>query len=823
MYHYPTKMSDTCDKSKKTSSYQKLKSGIGGMLYIIVTAVLVEYVHIISKPAHDEEESIEHDEEESIEHDEEESIEHDEEESIEHDEEESIEHDEEESIEHDEEESIEHVDHNPKLTSVLLSLKSDKHDMIAASKLYFLMSDFLQSISINKGIKKILSQLHIQPDVALDVYPVYGPGVGPAIDLFLTAPRPPSRQEMMANESLRLCTFHNYPLFRTVSCVLMAKVGLYYNGNNDEVTCYSCQKSISGWNPATNPYRVHKEASPNCNHLRRLDIQTGSGTTVGVFQYSARAVSRSPGEIPNQAPAITSASAANKSGSRSDPGYHTASSAGSRSDPGYHTVGSRSDPDHDTASSAGNFVETAGCKFGGPNAKHHVEPQPSDNSMRSTGSADSNNYSSEASHHSNNSGDPQTSSGTNSIIVQDTTTHENNVPTQPTTVNTPVVGNNGMTETRITSRAFYPDYVLPADRLKTFDRWPRDIHQTPEQMLESGFFYAGYEDCVRCFQCGIGLRNWEPPDNPHVEHARWSPRCAFLLQVKGPDFINLVLDAVAQLERQNNNLEAPQSAEPPPLSSNNNTVTTTSQTLKQSSGQKSSSQQSSAQKSSSQQSSAQKSISPSATPSGTPSDRSSTLSTSRAAITGPNSSIATSLPLSAPASSQKIINGVKIDRKKNTEDSLSSDDDVTETNKTQGLSDLMEAKVVRKLIKDGYGEDNVRAAVRLLMDRKDEITEEKIRDIVQKNTTSVQNKKTGLKGGNAGILDPLNEELLRIKQENREMRERTVCKICLEDQVSVAFVPCGHLVACAVCAHELTKCAVCRKPITNKIHTDMSV
>jgi len=49
-----------------------------------------------------------------------------------------------------------------------------------------------------------------------------------------------------------------------------------------------------------------------------------------------------------------------------------------------------------------------------------------------------------------------------------------------------------------------------------------------------------------------GLRNWEPPDNPHVEHARWSPKCPFLLGVKGQDFINLVLDAVAQLAQRVN-------------------------------------------------------------------------------------------------------------------------------------------------------------------------------------------------------------------------------------------------------------------------------
>jgi len=44
-----------------------------------------------------------------------------------------------------------------------------------------------------------------------------------------------------------------------------------------------------------------------------------------------------------------------------------------------------------------------------------------------------------------------------------------------------------------------------------------------------------------------GLRYWEPPDNPFVEHARWSPKCPFILSVKGQDFVNLVQDPVRQV------------------------------------------------------------------------------------------------------------------------------------------------------------------------------------------------------------------------------------------------------------------------------------
>ena len=44
-------------------------------------------------------------------------------------------------------------------------------------------------------------------------------------------------------------------------------------------------------------------------------------------------------------------------------------------------------------------------------------------------------------------------------------------------------------------------------------------------------------DHVKCFCCDGALRNWEPKDDPWVEHARWFSRCNFLVSVKGNDYI----------------------------------------------------------------------------------------------------------------------------------------------------------------------------------------------------------------------------------------------------------------------------------------------
>lgn len=56
------------------------------------------------------------------------------------------------------------------------------------------------------------------------------------------------------------------------------------------------------------------------------------------------------------------------------------------------------------------------------------------------------------------------------------------------------------------------------------------------------FIVQGYGDCARCFYCGGGLRNWEDDDNVWVEHARWFPKCAFIRQTMGQQFVDTVQD-----------------------------------------------------------------------------------------------------------------------------------------------------------------------------------------------------------------------------------------------------------------------------------------
>ena len=39
---------------------------------------------------------------------------------------------------------------------------------------------------------------------------------------------------------------------------------------------------------------------------------------------------------------------------------------------------------------------------------------------------------------------------------------------------------------------------------------------------------AGPADLVRCYHCGLGLKDWGPMEDPILEHVRFSPQCLHL-------------------------------------------------------------------------------------------------------------------------------------------------------------------------------------------------------------------------------------------------------------------------------------------------------
>ena len=95
-------------------------------------------------------------------------------------------------------------------------------------------------------------------------------------------------------------------------------------------------------------------------------------------------------------------------------------------------------------------------------------------------------------------------------------------------------------------------------RAETFDRrhlrvdveeaiapWPRS-HPSPRRMAAAGFYLAptaSRPDRVRCFYCGAELSGWSANDNPFIRHVLLSANCAYLLRMRGLQWVRWHLEA----------------------------------------------------------------------------------------------------------------------------------------------------------------------------------------------------------------------------------------------------------------------------------------
>ncbi|XP_076037223.1 baculoviral IAP repeat-containing protein 7-like [Oratosquilla oratoria] len=64
-----------------------------------------------------------------------------------------------------------------------------------------------------------------------------------------------------------------------------------------------------------------------------------------------------------------------------------------------------------------------------------------------------------------------------------------------------------------------------------------------------------------------------------------------------------------------------------------------------------------------------------------------------------------------------------------------------------------------------------------------------------------------------GSLAPTREVIVDCKEELERLKESRMCKVCMDCEMDVVFLPCAHMVACASCAVALSTCPICRRDI----------
>lgn len=75
-------------------------------------------------------------------------------------------------------------------------------------------------------------------------------------------------------------------------------------------------------------------------------------------------------------------------------------------------------------------------------------------------------------------------------------------------------------------------------RLDTFVSWPSNSPVRPSDLAQAGLFYMGQNDLVQCFCCAGMMGGWEPGDSAWGEHEKHYPNCFFIL---GHDVGNIPL------------------------------------------------------------------------------------------------------------------------------------------------------------------------------------------------------------------------------------------------------------------------------------------
>ncbi|XP_021501539.1 baculoviral IAP repeat-containing protein 3 isoform X3 [Meriones unguiculatus] len=495
-------------------------------------------------------------------------------------------------------------------------------------------------------------------------------------------------------ELYRLSTYSTFPAGVPVSERSLARAGFYYMGVNDKVKCFCCGLMLDNWKQGDSPVAKHRQLYPSCSFVQTLN------------PASSLEASQQP-PLPSAATSTVPSFFA----SLENTGYFSGSYSSFPSDPVNFRANQdcpalRASPCHFEMNTEKNRLLTyrtwplsflspaelarAGFYYIGPGDRVACFAcggklsnwEPKDDAMSE---------------------------------------HRRHFP------NCPFLKVLGKSASRYTVSNLSMQ-THPA-RIRTFCNWPSSALVPPQQLASAGFYYTGHSDDVKCFCCDGGLRCWESGDDPWVEHAKWFPRCEYLLEIKGQEFVSQVQANFPHLLEQL--------------------------------------------------------LSTSDTP---PEDEKSEAAKDLKLIRKNKMMLLQHLTcvtpildclLSAGAITEQECNAVK--------------------QKPQTLQ-------ARTLIDTVLAKGNTAAtSFRNSLQERDPVLYKDL--FAQQDTRS-------LPTDDIAAL-PMEEQL-------RKLQEERTCKVCMDREVSIVFIPCGHLVVCKDCAPSLRKCPICRGTIKGTVRTFLS-
>ncbi|KAK6993541.1 inhibitor of apoptosis [Biomphalaria glabrata] len=528
-------------------------------------------------------------------------------------------------------------------------------------------------------------------------------------------------------EMLRLRTFITYPMNATQSSLVLAREGFVYvgSGSDDKVTCYSCCVSKNSWIEQEVVSEVHKTMSPSCAMVTGLNndnIPIYMNNALSFDLIMSKLTANSSIIEMDAAPFASQECVAKANGNSLSENIEKHPSNNKRpvkeaisSNTSFATLEHASITMPPTVqlppTSAQTFspdlvYATSSKEEDYPTLQETNESSSlADNTERSSIASTNNAMKDTLSGH--NTASNSSSIQADTVAAETVTTGPKKPEAQKPTTNTrngkgPTYSELGI----VTERPKRPEYAIKNERMKTFSNWPPSHLIQKEDLADAGFYYAAYGDCARCFFCGGGLRNWEDEDDVWVEHARWFPKCAFIRQLMGQNFV----DAVQELNKTKDKISFQMVIE--------------------------------------------------------------TMGGSPAAF--------------------------QLDSKS---------------------QPLKRDAAVRAMIEFGYKETQVLEVANHLKSQENVIMSADVllKKLTEESETNPHLSNRQLRAMRKSATEQDLESIRKMKERNNELRQQTMCKICMDKDVEVVFLPCGHLVSCAECAGALKDCAVCRKPVKGTV------
>lgn len=89
-------------------------------------------------------------------------------------------------------------------------------------------------------------------------------------------------REDLDHEDVRVRTFLFWPKWtpQSLSKESLAKAGLYFTGDDDEVKCFECKVVLRSWKDGDVPLERHRLLSPHCSYLAHMERSRSSDIVV---------------------------------------------------------------------------------------------------------------------------------------------------------------------------------------------------------------------------------------------------------------------------------------------------------------------------------------------------------------------------------------------------------------------------------------------------------------------------------------------------------------------------------------------------------------